>query len=436
MRNKRKFKQTEIGMIPEDWEVKEIGEVAQVVGGGTPSTKILEFWDGDIAWITPRDLSVFKFRYIKRGERNITKKGLENSSAKLLPKGTVLLTTRAPVGYLAIADNEVTTNQGFRSLVPNNRTISEFLYYLLKKNVKILKSNASGTTFGELSGSRLKVLKFAFPVIKEQRAIAHILGTLDDKIQLNHQMNKILEKIAQAIFKHWFIDFEFPNEEGKPYKSSGGEMVDSELGEIPKGWRVEIINNVIKTYGGTTPSTKEPACWVNGKIHWATPKDLSKLDSVILLETERKITKDGLARISSGLLPVGTLLLSSRAPIGYLAISKVPISINQGFIAMVCDGPLSNYYMLNWARINMDTIKGVSGGTTFQEVNKRNFRQLRIWVPPKSIIERFDKEVEPLYEYIENNLRENVLLTQIRDALLPKLISGQIRVTTEGGHEK
>ena len=140
MKQKSKLKQTEIGMIPEDWVLNSLGEVAEVVGGGTPSTKNPDYWDGDIAWVTPRDLSTFKFRYIKRGERNITKEGLNNSSAKLVPKGTVLLTTRAPVGYLAIADNEVATNQGFRSLIPNDKTLTEFLFYLLKKNVEILKS--------------------------------------------------------------------------------------------------------------------------------------------------------------------------------------------------------------------------------------------------------------------------------------------------------
>ena len=195
MRQKSKFKQTEIGMIPEDWEVESIGEVAEVIGGGTPSTKNSEYWEGDIAWITPRDLSNFKFRYIKRGERNITKKGLENSSAKLLPKGTILLTTRAPVGYLAIADNPATTNQGFHSLTPNNKATSEFLFYLLKKNVEMLKSNASGTTFGELSGSRLKALKFAFPNVTEQSAIAKILSHLYSKIKLNHKIKKKRKKI-------------------------------------------------------------------------------------------------------------------------------------------------------------------------------------------------------------------------------------------------
>jgi len=248
MTQKTKFKKTEIGMIPEDWEVKTISQVAEVVGGGTPSTKNSEYWNGKISWLTPKDLSNYKFKYIKKGERSITEKGLNNSSAKLLPKNTVLLTTRAPVGYVAISSREVCTNQGVRSLVAKtDETDHEFLYYLLKLKTDYLKSQAFGSTFGELSGTTLKNLKFAFPPIPEQRAIAKILSDLDSKIELLQKQNETLEKIGQAIFKHWFIDFEFPNEEGKPYKSSGGEMAyNEELGkEIPKGWGVKELKDLI-----------------------------------------------------------------------------------------------------------------------------------------------------------------------------------------------
>ena len=202
-----KFKQTEIGKIPEEWKIKKIADVAEVVGGGTPSTKIPQYWEGEIAWITPRDLSNYLSVHISRGERNITQEGLENSSAKLLPKGAVLLTSRAPIGYVVIADNEMTTNQGFRSLIPKEKeSCSEFLYYLLKWKCSFLKSMAFGSTFGELSGTTLKNLEFLFPNLAEQLAISKILSSLDAKIELNNKMNKTLEAIGQALFKKWFID--------------------------------------------------------------------------------------------------------------------------------------------------------------------------------------------------------------------------------------
>jgi len=236
-------------------------------------------------------------------------------------------------------------------------------------------------------------------------------------------MNETLEAMARAIFKSWFVDFD-------PIPDLGHhkEWQDSLLGRIPKGWKVGTVGEVVKVIGGGTPSTKEPSYWDGGIHCWATPKDLSKLTSPIILDTERKVTDAGLSKISSGLLQAGTLLLSSRAPVGYLAISQVPIGINQGFISMICEDQVSNYYMLNWAEIHMEEIKGRSCGTTFQEISKRNFRPMLILVPSQKVMAEFNNYVEPLYHRIKFNLEQSHTLASIRDALLPKLLSGEIRV--------
>jgi type I restriction enzyme S subunit len=189
-----------------DWKECKLGEVAEIVGGGTPKTKESEYWNGEIAWLTPRDLSNFNGRYISKGERNISKLGLAKSSAKILPKGVVLLSSRAPVGYLAIAKNEVSTNQGFRNLISNSETNNLFLFYLLKNNVEYLKSQSTGTTFGELAGSTLKSLSFYFPPLTEQKAIASVLSSLDDKIDLLHRQNKTLEAMGETLFRQWFVE--------------------------------------------------------------------------------------------------------------------------------------------------------------------------------------------------------------------------------------
>lgn len=186
---------------PEGWREVKLGEICAIMGGGTPKTKVPEYWDGDIPWLTPKDLSGFSGIYISNGERNISELGLKNSSAKLLPKNTVLLTTRAPVGYLAISKNDVSTNQGFRSLIPNEKTNTLFLFYLLKQNIEYLKSQSSGSTFGELTGTTLKSLSFLFPPLAEQEAIAEVLSSLNDKIDLLHRQNKTLEDMAQTLFR-------------------------------------------------------------------------------------------------------------------------------------------------------------------------------------------------------------------------------------------
>ncbi|XOB98389.1 restriction endonuclease subunit S [Deinococcota bacterium DY0809b] len=192
-----------------EWVEFHIGDIAEIVGGGTPSTRDPQNFGGDVSWLTPKDLSGAHPRYVSRGARNLSRKGLHSSSANLLPKDTVLLTTRAPIGYVAIAANPIATNQGFRSLIVKPQFDHEFVYYWLKANKAKLERHASGSTFKELSGTALKNITIRLPASKiEQRAIAHILSTLDDKIELNRRMNETLEAMAQALFKSWFVDFD------------------------------------------------------------------------------------------------------------------------------------------------------------------------------------------------------------------------------------
>lgn len=210
-------------------------------------------------------------------------------------------------------------------------------------------------------------------------------------------------------------------------------LVDSPTGQIPAGWEPQSIGDVTRVVGGSTPPTEEPLYWEGGTFAWATPKDLAPLTEPILLKTDRRITEKGLQQISSGLLPRGTVLLSSRAPIGYLAVSTIPTAINQGFIALVCDRGIPNYFVLNWVLANLDKIKSHANGTTFLEISKANFRPLRVVVPPQSLLLEFSRVVDPLYGRMIANLRESAVLAQIRDELLPKLISGHLRIRANEG---
>ena len=205
-------------------------------------------------------------------------------------------------------------------------------------------------------------------------------------------------------------------------------LVDSELGLIPEGWEISPVGEEVDVVGGTTPSTKESAYWNDGHHHWATPKDLSNLLVPVLLDTDRKITDAGVKKITSGLLPVGTVLLSSRAPIGYLAIAAVPTAINQGFIAMICEKRLPNLYVLFWCYETLDHIKGIAGGSTFAEINKKAFRPIPILVPPAEALAAYEGSAHLLYDQIVANTKESVLLISLRNTLLPKLVSGELRV--------
>ncbi|GAB7015763.1 restriction endonuclease subunit S [Methanogenium cariaci] len=412
-----------------EWIQIKLSDLGDVVGGATPSTKNEVYYGGDVAWITPKDLSNFSGRFISRGERNITELGLKSCSAKLLPKNTVLFTSRAPIGYVAISSKEVATNQGFKSIVPNKNTDYLFLYYLLIFYKNKIVSMGSGTTFKEVSGATMKNIEVYVPQDKKEQAkIGKILSSLDDKIECNNRMNTVLEEIARALFHRWFVEFEFPNADGKPYQSAGGKMVESEMGSVPEGWEVGTIGDVVQILGGSTPDTKNPVFWENGENPFCTPKDLSTLISPILLDTERHITEEGVQSISSKHLPAGTLLLSSRAPVGYLAISSVPVSINQGFIAMICDKEISNVFLLQWLRKNMGIIEGRANGSTFQEISKRNFRTIPFLIPSVDVLMRYNSIVKPLYNQITTLTKESVEISGVRDTLLTKLMSGEIEI--------
>jgi type I restriction enzyme S subunit len=322
-------------------------------------------------------------------------------------------------------------------VTPNTPKLDLKFFYYLTKYIG-LNHLKDGTSNPSLSRDTFSAQLLPFPPLDDQKAIAHILGTLDDKIELNQQMNHTLESIARALFKSWFINFDPVRAKMDGRQPAGmdaetaavfpAEFEDSAIGKIPKGWEVKSIGDVVKAVGGATPSTSEPAYWEGGTIHWSTPKDLAPLSSPVLLDTERRITEQGLQKISSGLLPKGTLLLSSRAPIGYLAIAEIPLAINQGYIAMVCDQELSNHYVLRWAQINMDIIEGRANGTTFMEISKKNFRPIPILIPSQQVLEVFANQAELLHQQVVNNLYQNTSLISIRNTLLPKLLSSEIRV--------
>lgn len=316
---------------------------------------------------------------------------------------------------------------------------NDYLYWLFlwRDFNEELVASSTGTKILHTAPSRIEAFRFPLPSIREQGAIADVLNILAEKIELNRQMNKTLEATARAIFKSWFVDFEpvAAKAADRRLAGVGSQSADvfpngfqgSPVGSIPNGWAVSRIGDEVRVVGGSTPRTNEPTFWEGGAIHWATPKDLATLTDPVLLDTERRITREGLGQISSGLLPVGIVLLSSRAPIGYLAISEVATAVNQGFIAMVCAGRLPNYYVFQWAREAMDEITSRAGGTTFAEISRASFRPILVLVPDEPVLRAYVEVVRPLYEKIVSNVQESRALSTVHEALLPKLFSGELR---------
>ena len=265
-----------------------------------------------------------------------------------------------------------------------------------------------------------------------------ILSALDDRITLLRETNATLEAIVQALFKSWFVDFDPVRAKLEGRAPEGMDdataalfpdgFEESELGLVPRGWRVLPIGDAVAAVGGATPDTKNPAYWEPAIHCWTTPKDLSGIAAPILLDTERRLSDEGLAKIGSGALPIGTLLLSSRAPIGYIALAQVPLAINQGYIAMLPGGLLPPLYMLFWCRQNMENIKGRANGSTFMEISKKAFRPIPALVPPPEIVQAFVDVAGVLFERLIENEKQAQTLATLRDTLLPRLISGQLRL--------
>ncbi len=264
------------------------------------------------------------------------------------------------------------------------------------------------------------------------------MAEVNDRIALLCKTNATREAISQALFKSWFVDFDPVRAKMAGRVPDGMDeataalfpdrLEETELGLVPKGWRVMPVGDAVDTVGGATPDTKNEAFWDPPLHCWTSPKDLSGASAPVLLNTERRISDLGLNRISSGLLPAGSLLMSSRAPIGYLAIAQVPVAINQGYIGILPGGKLSPLFMLFWCRHNMDAIKGRANGSTFMEISKKAFRPIPALVPTPELLERFDEVVGALFARLVENVLQATSLAEVRDTLLPRLISGQLRL--------
>ena len=328
-------------------------------------------------------------------------------------------------------DNTIVST-GFVVITPKKATDPKFLYYLLTTDsyTQYLTqvANSHTSTYPSFNPDVIANSVLPIPPLEEQKAIASVLSCLDEKIENLRKQNETLEAIAQTLFKHWFIDFEFPNDDGKPYKSSGGEMVASELGEIPKGWQVGKLGKEVETMGGGTPSTKEPSYWENGDIPWYSPTDLTKSGALFSLDSEKKITKLGLKKSSAKLFPAYSLLLTSRATVGVISINTKPSCTNQGFITIIPNKKFSVYYLYGWLLTKIELVKLLASGSTFPEISKSNFRDLDLTVATEEILDRYSQLVNPIFQKIELNTNQIQTLTKTRDALLPKLMSGKIRV--------
>ncbi len=421
------YKQTEIGEIPEDWSIFSLSKIVNIIGGGTPKTTEPEYWNGDIPWISIVDFNG-ENRFVYETEKSITESGLKNSSTQFLKKGQVIISARGTVGALAQVGKDMTFNQSCYGLDAKELLSNDFLYYLLKHQINSIKQKTHGSVFNTITRETFNNITVALPHINEQAGVVNILSSLDDKIELNKKMNKTLEEIGKALFKRWFVDFEFPNDDGKPYKSSGGKMVDSELGEIPEGWEVKNLGSISEIKNGFAFKSED---YIDGGVFLLRTRNFAQSEYIVrdeVIYLPESFYEDyrnfQLRKFDVLLVMVG----ASVGSMGFVTSNVLPALQNQNMWNFRARD-FSNQIFIKFlvSKIVSENI-GSASGSARDFFRKDFFRTIKTAYPNDQTLSKFNKIVSPMYEVLDKNQGETEKLTQIRDSLLPRLMSGKLRV--------
>ena len=350
-------------------------------------------------------------------------RSLHRSIAK---RNDVIITISGNVGQISYIPNNskfteyLVSQRQFRVTFDESKVYVPYLvyYFHTKEGQHKILSFANQTGVPALAQplKNFRNIDISLPNVQTQRNIAFILESLDDKIALNNRINHNLEEQAQALYKSWFVDFD-------PFKS--GKLVDSEMGIIPEGWRVGLLSELGDIVAGGTPSKAKPEYYTDNGIAWLTPKDLSLKCNKFTARGETDITENGYKNCSAKLMPRGSVLFSSRAPIGYISIAKGDICTNQGFKSVV-PTYAGTAYLYYWLCENTGAIEAQASGSTFKEASGSLMKSFPALIPSKDVLDTFEAEINPILREQEILEEENRQLEQLRDLLLPRLMSGEV----------
>ncbi|NED94781.1 restriction endonuclease subunit S [Phytoactinopolyspora alkaliphila] len=373
---------------------------SRVTSGGTPNRAHPEYYEpGTIPWVKTGDLLDGP---VSRYDEHISKEGLASSSAKLLPEGTVLMAMYgATVGRLGWLTEEAACNQAACAMIANPAVCDyRWLFYALMWSRSGLVGLASGAAQQNLNAGLIKSMELPATLLAEQRAIAEVLGALDDKIAANDRVGNLCLELADSMFT-----------------------------EAVRGMRLggQTFGDLAEVAGGGTPKTSFEEYW-NGSIPWATPTDVTALNGPYLFTTSRMITEDGLAACSSKLYPKQSILMTSRATIGAFAIAQVPVAVNQGFIVVNAKNPIHQFWLFHEMRSRVSEFISHANGATFLELSRGKFKQFQVRIPDPDLARSFSRQVVPLHEQAAQTMTETATLVATRDELLPLLMSGKVRV--------
>lgn len=410
----------------EEWKEYRYTDLATIIGGGTPKTSVPEYWSGEIPWLSVKDF-VSVTKYVYDTEKHISELGLLNSSTKLLEKNDIVISARGTVGAMAMIPDPMCFNQSCFGLRGNNIVDKNFLYYLTRTKVDELRKTAHGSVFDTITRETFDNLRCLVPPLQTQQKIGNILSSLDSKIELNKQINDNLEQQTQALFKSWFVDFE-------PFLREEFFKSDSLFGDIPVEWHIVAIKDLsvyITDYvaNGSFASLRENVRLYDkpNYAHFIRNTDL-KAESYKMY-----VDKHSYEFLSKSVLEGGEIIISNVGDVGSVFLCpklEKPMTLGNNIILL---RPKKDYltfylYMLFKGGIGQHLIDGVTGGSAQRKFNKTDFKSIKLMMPPVNILIKFDRIVKPIFSKIEENRDEISRLISLRDTLLPKLMSGELKI--------
>jgi len=379
-----------------------ISDIIELIGGVTPKTNRADYWNGDIPWLSVVDFNTGR-KYVFETEKKISQLGLKNSSTKLLNMGDLIISARGTVGIVAVLGKPMAFNQSCYGIRANDLSTNDFVYYLLKDRVSNFHQVSHGGVFDTITRDTFREISISLPPLEEQKAIASILSSLDDKIDLLHRQNKTLEAMAETLFRQWFVE------------------------EAKEDWEEITLYDTIELIGGGTPKTSINTYW-KGDIKWLAGGDIAANHKSILISSEKCISKEGLNNSSAKLLPKFSTVISARGTVGKYCIISEPMAFSQsnyGIKPKYKDCYFFTYLLINNA---VEELQLAAYGSVFDTITTNTFKSHFVSLPNEETILNFEKQVETYFLKILNNQNQIQTLTSLREIVLPKLMNGEVHV--------
>jgi type I restriction enzyme S subunit len=392
-----------------EWREYKLSELFELIGGGTPKTSVAEYWNGNIPWLSVSDFNNGR-KYCYDAEKKITEKGLKESSTKILKKGQLIISARGTVGVISVLGNDMAFNQSCYGINANkNLTSNNFLYYLLKFNIPQLITNSYGAVFDTITKQTFDQITVDLPPLPEQRAIAEVLSSLDDKIDLLHRQNKTLEELAETLFRQWFVE------------------------EADEKWEKKSLGELLTITSSKRIFYSE---YVSSGIPFYRSKEIIELRNTGSTASELYITNERFNEIDSkfGSPREGDILMTSVGTLGvaYRVKANEKFYFKDGNITWFKDFkglPSSVVYLWLTSKIGQKELSAITIGSTQQALTIEGLKSISFKIPPKEIVSACEKQFDDIISKIDSNQAQIHTLTQLRDTLLPKLMSGEVRVS-------